>query len=85
MGKPRDLSELIRGLNSAHVVIRQHAAFVAGDRALGKAVSKKLLPTLAEKLTDPVPNVRLLALLALSYWKSDAAKHIAMANRKSSY
>lgn len=75
--KPSDLSELIRGLNSAHVVIRQHAVCVAGDRALGKAVSKTLLPVLAEKLTDPVPNIRRLALLALSYWKADAAPYHA--------
>ncbi len=75
--KPSDLDELIRGLNSPHVVIRQHAACVAGDRSLGKAVGKKLLPVLAEKLTDPVPNVRRLALLALSYWKTDAAPYHA--------
>jgi hypothetical protein len=75
--KPSDLDELIRGLNSPHVPIRQHAACVAGDRALGKAVGKKLLPVLAEKLTDSVPNVRRLALLALSYWKSDAAPYHA--------
>ncbi len=73
--KASDLDELIRGLNSPHVVIRQHAACVAGDRALGKAVGKKLLPVLAEKLTDPVPNVRRLTLLALSYWKSDAVPY----------
>ncbi len=38
--KPSDLDELIRGLNSPHVAIRQHAACVAGDRALGKALAK---------------------------------------------
>jgi hypothetical protein len=75
--KPSDLDELIRGLNSPHVVIRQHAACVAGDRALGKSVGKTLLPVLAEKLTDPIPNVRRLALLALSYWKSDAVEYHA--------
>ncbi len=75
--KPSDLDEVLRGLNSPHVVIRQHAACVADDRALGKAVGKRLLPALAEKLTDPVPNVRRLALLALSNWKADAAPYHA--------
>ncbi len=75
--KPSDVDETLRGLNSPHVVIRQHAACVAGDRALGKAAGKRLLPVLAEKLADPVPNVRRLALLALSYWKADAVPYHA--------
>lgn len=75
--KASDVDETLRGLYSPHAVIRQHAACVAGDRALGKTAGQKLLPVLAEKLTDPVPTVRRLALLALSYWKSAAAPYHA--------
>ncbi len=75
--KTSDIEEVLRGLTSPHIVIRQHAACVARDRSLGKAASQKLLPALAEKLSDPVPNVRRLALLALSSWKAAAAPYHA--------
>ena len=56
--KPTDVDEALRGLDSKHVVIRQHAVCVLGDRALGKAVGKVVLPKLAGRLYDKVPNVR---------------------------
>lgn len=67
-----DVDELLRGLESPHTVIRQHAVSVAGDRSLGKAAGKRLLPIIAESLNDPVANIRRLALLSLSYWKAAA-------------
>ncbi len=35
--KASDTDEVLRGLSSPHVVIRQHAACVAGERSLGKS------------------------------------------------
>ncbi len=67
-----DLEELLRGLSTPHAVIRQHAACVSDRRALGAKVGKILLPILADKLNDPVANVRRLALLSLSYSKAAA-------------
>jgi HEAT repeat protein len=67
--KPPDIDEAIRGLKSEHVVIRQHAVCVLGDPGLGNAAAEVVLPALAERLEDEVPNVRRLALLSLSYWK----------------
>lgn len=75
--RANDVDEALRGLESRHTVIRQHAACVLGERGLGNAVGKRILPILAERLKDPVPNVRRLTLLALSYWKSAAAPYRA--------
>jgi HEAT repeat protein len=36
----------------------------------GKAAGKRILPALAERLGDKSPNVRRLALVFLSRWKS---------------
>ncbi len=74
--KASDVEEVVRGLTSPHIVIRQHAACVARDRSLGKAAGQKLLPALAEKLSDPIPNVRRLALLALSNWQAAATPYL---------
>ena len=74
---PSDVDEALRGLESKHAVIRQHAVCVLGERGLGKSVGKKVLPKLAKKLQDKVPNVRRLALLSLSYWKAAAKPYHA--------
>ncbi len=79
--KPSDVDEALRGLSSEHVVIRQHAVCVLGDRALGAAAGKVVLPRLAERLHDEVPNIRRLTLLALQSWKT-AAKPFHEAMRK---
>jgi hypothetical protein len=65
-----DVDEAVRGMQSDFVVIRQHAVCVAGERSLGKAAGKTLLPAIVERFQDDVPNVRRLAILALSYWKA---------------
>jgi hypothetical protein len=67
-----DIDEALRGLTSRHVMIRQHAVCVLGERSLGKAAAKRVLPVLAERLNDPHPNVRRLALLSISDWKGEA-------------
>jgi HEAT repeat protein len=70
--KPSDIGEALRGLQSDHIIVRQHAVRVLGDRSLGSEASKVVLPALAEQLEDDNADVRRLALLALSYWKSAA-------------
>jgi HEAT repeat protein len=67
-----EVDEAIRGLQSPHVIIRQHATCILGSRELGVAAGKKILPALVERLDDPHPNVRRLAALNLSYWKAAA-------------
>lgn len=67
-----DADEAVRGMQSEFVTIRQHAVCVAGERKLGAAAGKKLLPAIVERFGDEVPNVRRLAILALSYWKAAA-------------
>ena len=75
--KATDVAEALRGLSSPYVVIRQHAVCVLGDRGLGKAAGKVVLPALADRFHDPEPNVRRLTLLALSYWKAAAQPYHA--------
>ncbi len=67
-----DIDEAIRALRSPYLVIRQHAVCVLGERSLGKAAAKKILPALVDKLQDRHPNVRRLAVLNISYWKAAA-------------
>lgn len=67
-----DVAEAVRGMASEYVIIRQHAVCVAGERSLGKAAGKTLLPAIVERFQDEVPNVRRLAILALSEWKAAA-------------
>ncbi len=67
-----DVDEAIRGMQSPHVLIRQHAVCVAGERKLGKAAGKKLLPAVVGCFQDDVANVRRLAILSLSDWKAAA-------------
>lgn len=69
---PSDIDEAMRGLKSEHATIRQHAVQVLGDRTLGKAASAIVLPVLAKRLQDENADVRRLALLSLSYWKTAA-------------
>jgi hypothetical protein len=76
-----DIDEAIRGLQSPHLVIRQHAVCVLGERSLGKTAAKRILPALAEKLRDRHANVRRLAIWNISYWKS-AAKPYRLEIRK---
>lgn len=70
-----DVAEALRGLGAAHAVIRWHAASVLGDRSLGEEIAQRMLPALAEVLTDPHPVVRRLAALSLGRWQDQAAPY----------
>lgn len=70
--KPADVDEALRGLQSEHPVIRQHAVSVLGNRKLGRKLAKAILPALAERLEDDSPTVRRLTLLAMAEWKAAA-------------
>lgn len=73
-----DTLEVCRGMQSAQAVIRWHAASLADDRSLGKKAGAVLLPALAERLDDPHPIVRRLAVLSLSRWRSAAKPYRAV-------
>ncbi|MGW6062283.1 DUF4303 domain-containing protein [Streptomyces sp. NPDC055189] len=63
----------IEARRSPHPVIRRHAAGVLGERKLGAAVGRHVIPHLAAVATDdPDATTRRLALLSLHDWKHDA-------------
>ena len=70
-----DVPVALRGLGSAHAPVRWHAASLLGERGLGAAAGKTILPALAGRLGDPDPIVRRLAVLAISYWKAAGRAH----------
>jgi hypothetical protein len=74
--QPDEVDEAMRGLQSEHVQIRQHAVCSLGQRALGAAAGKRILPALAKCLEDPHPNVRRLAIFSISEWKAAAKPYI---------
>ncbi|WP_419194112.1 DUF4303 domain-containing protein [Novipirellula herctigrandis] len=67
-----DIDEVLRGLTSEHLAIRQHAVMLMACRGLGSKAGKRLLPELAKQLQDDNANIRRLALLSLKGWKSAA-------------
>ncbi len=67
-----DIDEALRGLTLEEPRLRQHAILVLGRRKLGKSNAKRILPAIAEHLTDSNATTRRLALLSLSYWKLTA-------------
>ena len=67
---PADVTEALRGLHSKYAVVRWHAASILGDRRLGKANGKRILPELAACLKDRNRLVRRLAILAMARWKA---------------
>lgn len=71
-----EVGEAVRGLGSAHVIVRRHAVCVVGDRALGSEVAGTVLPLLADVLrTDPDPTVRRLAILSTLWWHNDSRSY----------
>jgi hypothetical protein len=70
--EPDEVDEAIRGLQSPHLVIHQHAVCILGERGLGAAAGKRILPALAKCLEDPHPNMRRLAIFSISEWKAAA-------------
>ncbi len=76
-----DVDEALRGLESKHAVIREHAVIVLGNHRLGAKLATRILPAVAARLQDRSATVRRLAILSLSYWKK-AAKPYAAEIRK---
>ena len=72
-----DVDEALRGLESKHAVVREHAVRVLGDRRLGAKITARILPALATRLQDRSARVRRLAILSLSYWKKTAKPYAA--------
>lgn len=72
--RPHEVDEAVRGLQSPLTVVRQHAAMALGDRALGAGAGARAVPALAHAVAhDSVETVRYLAVLALDYWRGEAA------------
>jgi hypothetical protein len=64
-----EVDEALRGTGSAHALVRRHAVTVLGERRLGAAVGRRVLPVLAGRAADdPDPLVRRLAVLGLRWW-----------------
>ncbi|MEU7793259.1 DUF4303 domain-containing protein [Micromonospora tulbaghiae] len=71
-----EVDEAIRGLASPHVVIRRHAVCVLGERRLGAAVARRVLPLLGQTVSqDPDATVRRLAILSLRGWRKESYRH----------
>ncbi|GAB2848471.1 hypothetical protein GCM10027176_59940 [Actinoallomurus bryophytorum] len=71
-----EVPEAIRGLTSKHVIIRRHAVCVLGERGLGAAVARRVLPLLGQVVTrDEDASVRRLAILSLLWWQKDSRRY----------
>lgn len=79
--QPHDVDEALRGLESRHAVIREHAVNVLGNRKLGTQAAKRILPAIAARLQDKSAVVRRLAILSLERWKKAAAPFAADVKR----
>jgi hypothetical protein len=75
--RPDDVDEALRGLESKHSVIREHAVTVLGNRKLGAQAAKRILPAIAARVQDKSADVRRLAVLSLERWKKAAAPFLA--------
>jgi hypothetical protein len=68
---PAEVPEALRGTTSTHVLVRKHAVCVLGERRLGEAVGRVVIPRLrAIAETDPDSEVRRLSALSLKWWKA---------------
>jgi hypothetical protein len=71
-----EVAEAVHGLTSPHVVIRWHAVCVLGERRLGAAVARRVLPLLCQAVSqDPDATVRRLAILSLLWWQKDSHRY----------
>lgn len=65
-----EVDTALAALDSPHRLVRRHAADVLGDRRLGAAVRKRVIPVLARIATDdPAEDVRFAARVGLSEWR----------------
>ncbi|GIJ63767.1 hypothetical protein Vau01_112830 [Virgisporangium aurantiacum] len=64
-----EVDEALRGTGSPHPLVRRHAVTVLGERRLGAAAGRRVLPVLARRAADdPDPVVRRLSVLGLRWW-----------------
>lgn len=71
-----EVDEAIRGLTSAYVIVRRHAVCVLGERSLGAAVARRVLPLLSRTVSqDTDATVRRLAILSLLWWQKDSRRY----------
>lgn len=69
-----DLEQALSALQSAHALVRVHAACIMGERSLGAAAGRRITPALAQALShDSNDGVRYQAMLGLRYWKKASA------------
>ena len=69
---PAEVPEALRGTTSPYILVRKHAVCVLGERRLGDAIGRQVIPQLrAIAETDPDSEVRRLAALSLQWWKAD--------------
>jgi hypothetical protein len=67
-----------QALASPHPVVRWHAVSVLGDRRLGRAVARTVLPSVAEMVVaDKDATVRRLAILSLLRWRGESRRYAA--------
>jgi hypothetical protein len=71
------VDEALRGLESRHALIREHAITILGDRRLGAKAATRVLPALVARLQDRSATARRLAILSLSRWKKVARPYAA--------
>lgn len=71
-----DVSEALRGLESKHTLIREHALCILGNRRLGTKLGAQILPAITARLNDQVANVRRLAIITLADWKKAARPYL---------
>ncbi len=77
-----EVDTALAALDSPHPVVRWHAASVLDERGLGRAVARRVLPSLARVAEhDPEFTVRRLALLSLLRWKRDAGAYLDLVER----
>jgi hypothetical protein len=71
-----EVDEAIRGLSSTYAIVRRHAVCVLGERHLGNAIARRVLPLLARTTSeDPDSTVRRLAILSLRWWQKDSRRY----------
>ncbi|MEU8265360.1 hypothetical protein AB0C02_32770 [Micromonospora sp. NPDC048999] len=71
-----EVDEAIRGLTSPHIVIRRHAVCLLGDRRLGAAIARRVLPLLGQTVSqDPDATVRRLAILSPLWWRKRSHRY----------
>jgi hypothetical protein len=71
-----EVDEAIHGLTSTHAIVRRHAVCVLGDRRLGIAIARRVMPSLARTISeDPDAPTRRLAILSLLWWRKDSRQY----------